>query len=87
MRNHPTRIKSFKEARSIRGVGEKTARKVDVFIVVMNSKVDNIRQIMEILETGDLKRIGYERTEDVVVCCLFQGVYGVGTSALVPLRI
>ncbi|KAG9217804.1 hypothetical protein CCMSSC00406_0005174 [Pleurotus cornucopiae] len=67
-------------SRSIRGVGEKTARKVDVFIVVMNSKVDNIWQIMEILETGDLKRIGYERTEDVEVCCLFQGVYGVGQS-------
>ncbi|KAJ8690503.1 hypothetical protein PTI98_011928 [Pleurotus ostreatus] len=63
LRNHPTRIKSFKEARSIRGVGEKTARK-----------------IMEILETGDLKRIGYERTEDVEVCSLFQGVYGVGQS-------
>ncbi|KAF9497326.1 hypothetical protein BDN71DRAFT_1444788 [Pleurotus eryngii] len=63
LRNHPTRIKSFKEARSIRGVGEKTAQK-----------------IMEILETGGLKRIGYERTDDVEVCCLFQGVYGVGQS-------
>ncbi|KAL4263453.1 DNA polymerase beta [Pleurotus pulmonarius] len=61
--NHPTRIKLSKEARSISGVGEKTARK-----------------IMEILETGDLKRIEYESTEDVVVRCLFQGVYGVGQS-------
>ena len=35
-------------------------------------------QIAEILETGDLRRIGYERTEDVEVARLFQGIYGVG---------
>jgi len=33
---------------------------------------------MEILETGALRRIGYERTEDVEVTRLFQGVYGAG---------
>jgi hypothetical protein len=33
---------------------------------------------MEILETGALRRIGYERTEDVEVTRLFQGIYGVG---------
>lgn len=37
-------------------------------------------KIMEILETGALRRIGYERTEDVEVCRLFQGIYGVGRS-------
>lgn len=35
-------------------------------------------QIMEILETGDLKRIELENTEDVEIINLFQGVYGVG---------
>lgn len=35
-------------------------------------------QIMEILETGALRRIEYERTEDVGVTRLFQGIYGVG---------
>ncbi|KAF8651065.1 hypothetical protein AX16_004928 [Volvariella volvacea WC 439] len=63
LRNHPQRIKSLSEARSIRGVGEKTAQK-----------------IMEILETGDLKRIEHERTDDVQVTKLLQGIYGVGRS-------
>ncbi|KAI6013048.1 hypothetical protein BKA83DRAFT_4362418, partial [Pisolithus microcarpus] len=55
LRNYPQRITSFSEARSIRGVGEKTALK-----------------IMEIINTGDLKRIEHERTDD--------GIYGVGRS-------
>ena len=33
---------------------------------------------MEIIETGKLRRIQYERTEDVEVGRLFQGIYGVG---------
>ena len=33
---------------------------------------------MEIINTGDLKRIGHENTEDVKVNKLFQGVFGVG---------
>lgn len=37
-------------------------------------------KIMEILETGALRRIEYERTEDVGVTRLFQGIYGVGQS-------
>lgn len=37
---------------------------------------------MEILETGALRRIGYERTEDVEVTRLFQGIYGVGVLLL-----
>ena len=36
-------------------------------------------KIEEILQTGQLRRIGYERTDDVEVCRLFQGIYGVGT--------
>ncbi|KAJ7143311.1 DNA polymerase lambda [Mycena crocata] len=63
IRNHPKRIKSFNEARSIRGVGNKTALK-----------------IMEIVETGDLRRIGYENTADVQVRAIFQGIYGVGQT-------
>ncbi|KAI5984689.1 hypothetical protein EDD15DRAFT_2511856 [Pisolithus albus] len=63
LRNYPQRITSFSEARSIRGVGEKTALK-----------------IMEIINTGDLRRIEHERTDDVEVTKLFQGIYGVGRS-------
>lgn len=33
---------------------------------------------MEILETGNLRRIGYEKTDDVRAITLFQGIYGVG---------
>lgn len=33
---------------------------------------------MEILQTGDLRRINYEKTDDVRVTRLFQGIYGVG---------
>lgn len=33
---------------------------------------------MDILQTGDLRRIGYEKTEDVEVINVFQGIYGVG---------
>ncbi|KAI6113449.1 hypothetical protein EDD16DRAFT_1484052 [Pisolithus croceorrhizus] len=61
LRNYPKRITSFSEARSIRGVGEKTALK-----------------IMEIINTGDLRRIEHERTDDVEATRLFQGIYGVG---------
>ncbi|KAI6148010.1 hypothetical protein BKA82DRAFT_4147199 [Pisolithus tinctorius] len=63
LRNYPKQITSFSEARSIRGVGEKTALK-----------------IMEIINTGDLRRIEHERTDDVEVTRLFQGIYGVGRS-------
>ncbi|KAG9308110.1 hypothetical protein JVU11DRAFT_12542 [Chiua virens] len=61
LRNYPKPIQSFSEARSIRGVGEKTALK-----------------IMEIVNTGDLRRIRYENTEDVASTKVFQGIYGVG---------
>lgn len=33
---------------------------------------------MEIIETGGLRRIEYEKTDDVEVTRLFQGVYGAG---------
>ena len=33
---------------------------------------------MEIIETGALRRVDAERTEDVAVVQLFQGIYGVG---------
>ena len=35
-------------------------------------------KIEEILQTGELRRIKYENTEDVAVTRLFQGIYGVG---------
>jgi hypothetical protein len=37
---------------------------------------------MEIIETGALRRVDAERTEDVVVVQLFQGIYGVGVFVL-----
>ncbi|KAI0087507.1 Nucleotidyltransferase [Irpex rosettiformis] len=61
IRAHPKRIESEEEARGIRGVGDKTAKK-----------------IMEIIRTGGLRRISYERTEDVQTVIAFQGIYGVG---------
>ncbi|KAJ7827859.1 DNA polymerase lambda [Mycena olivaceomarginata] len=36
--------------------------------------------IMEIIETGELRRIGYENTEDVQIRAIFQGIYGVGQA-------
>jgi hypothetical protein len=33
---------------------------------------------MEIIETGALRRVDAERTEDVAVVQLFEGIYGVG---------
>ncbi|KAI0726960.1 hypothetical protein C8Q72DRAFT_925894 [Fomitopsis betulina] len=36
------------------------------------------QKIIEILKTGELRRIAYEKTEDVAVINLFQGIYGVG---------
>jgi hypothetical protein len=35
---------------------------------------------MEIIETGDLRQIGYELTEAVKTARLFRGIYGVGES-------
>ncbi|KAJ7735899.1 hypothetical protein B0H16DRAFT_124593 [Mycena metata] len=61
IRKHPKPIRSYSEARKIKGVAHKTALK-----------------IMEIVETGDLRRIGYENTADVQIRKLFQGIYGVG---------
>ncbi|KZT01837.1 uncharacterized protein LAESUDRAFT_745291 [Laetiporus sulphureus 93-53] len=61
LRSCQIRITSYEEARAIKGIGDKTARK-----------------IVEILETGDLRRIEHERTSDVEAISLFQGIYGVG---------
>ncbi|KAF7321117.1 DNA polymerase lambda [Mycena chlorophos] len=35
-------------------------------------------KIMEIVKTGDLRRLKYERTPDLLVRQVFQGIYGVG---------
>ena len=37
-------------------------------------------QIKEIIETGRLERIKYERTNEVVSINIFRGIYGVGKS-------
>lgn len=41
---------------------------------------------MEIIETGALRRIDAERTEDLSAIQLFQGIYGVGMRYLLLLR-
>lgn len=33
---------------------------------------------MEIINTGELQRIKYEKTEDVAIIQCFKGIYGVG---------
>ncbi|KAI0277191.1 Nucleotidyltransferase [Russula aff. rugulosa BPL654] len=63
LRRCSERVSSIEQARSLNGVGEKTALK-----------------IMEIIETGALRRVDAERTEDVAAIQLFQGIYGVGPS-------
>jgi len=42
---------------------------------------------MEIINTGDLKRIKYENTEDVAATRVFQGIYGVGKYPLLSLLV
>ena len=44
-------------------------------------------KIMEIIETGQLRRIEYEKTDDIEVMRLFQGVYGAGQLSDVHLSI
>lgn len=62
--HHPVRIESLKQALQLKGVGKKTAQKIE-----------------EIVETGDLRRIGYEmQGGNVVAMKLFQGIYGVGAQ-------
>ncbi|KIJ61681.1 hypothetical protein HYDPIDRAFT_42398 [Hydnomerulius pinastri MD-312] len=78
LRNYPKQIRSFSEARSIRGVGEKTALKASSFRNSLDCAIKGDVQIMEIIETGSLKRITYENTEDVEATKVFQGIYGVG---------
>jgi hypothetical protein len=41
---------------------------------------------MEIIETGALRRVDAERTEDVTAVQLFQGIYGVGGRWLLCFR-
>ncbi|VDB90035.1 unnamed protein product [Peniophora sp. CBMAI 1063] len=42
--------------------------------------VKTAQKIMEVIRTGNLRRIKHERTEDIVVAQLFQGIYGVGPA-------
>ncbi|KAH8988381.1 hypothetical protein EDB92DRAFT_1872393 [Lactarius akahatsu] len=65
LRKCKERIGSLEQARSLNGVGDKTAQK-----------------IMEIIDTGALRRVDAERTEDVAAVQLFQGIYGVGMPVL-----
>lgn len=42
---------------------------------------------MEIINTGSLRRIAYENTDDVEAAKLFTGIYGVGKSLILPVPI
>lgn len=62
-------------------MGNRTALKVSLVYPIQPTNLLSILiipEIMEILQTGDLQRINYERTDDVQVTQLFQGIYGVG---------
>ncbi|KAJ7224647.1 DNA polymerase lambda [Mycena pura] len=84
IRNYPKRIKTIEQARSIRGVGDKTALKVPRWRSFSSAcLLSDALQIMEIINTGDLRRIAYENTDDVKVRQIFQGIYGVGQSTAV----
>ncbi|CAL1698496.1 unnamed protein product [Somion occarium] len=39
---------------------------------------ETAKKIMEIIETGDLRRLHYERTGDIKIVETFRGIYGVG---------
>ncbi|PSR87019.1 hypothetical protein PHLCEN_2v5277 [Hermanssonia centrifuga] len=79
LRNHPKRITSIEEARQLRGIGEKTAQKVNIMRPLQYPLYSSQSlQIMEVIQTGDLRRIQYERTEDVEAVKIFTGIYGVG---------
>ncbi|KAF6750405.1 hypothetical protein DFP72DRAFT_911075 [Ephemerocybe angulata] len=69
LKHYPTRIKSYEEAKAIKGIGDKTAKK-----------------ITEILETGDLRRIRYERTEDIEGGHIARKWYANGCRTLDDLR-
>ncbi|KAG8908737.1 hypothetical protein FRB99_002975 [Tulasnella sp. 403] len=64
------RITKVEEARKLPGIGEKTANKASLDIRRLS--------IAEIVRTGELRRLGYERTEERAVCLLLCGIYGVG---------
>lgn len=86
LKNHPKRIKSLADARLVRGVGAKTASKVSTPLILTytppNTYVPHPKQIMEVVQTGGLRRIDYEKTDDVEAMQLFQGIYGVGMSLM-----
>jgi DNA polymerase lambda len=84
LRSYPKRIASYAEARSIAGVGDKTALKASFlrFLLGYPGILLILGKIMEILQTGELRRVGYERTEDVMATKVFQGIYGVGAFRL-----
>lgn len=75
----PIRLKSVEEACTLPGVGVKTAMKVRVLVLLfLVALLTAMFQIKEIMETGGLRRIGFENTEDIEIMRIFQGVYGVG---------
>jgi DNA polymerase lambda len=64
LRRHPTRIKTEQEARQIRNIGEKTARKI---IQVLNTgHMDRLRY--------------EESTPEAQACKIFLGIYGIGPA-------
>ena len=83
LRKHPRRIRSEEDAANIYGIGPKTAQKVSA-----HRRSDCVQagvltgcpsiQIMEVIRTGDLRRIKFEETEDVKVLEMLNGIYNVG---------
>jgi len=80
--SYPRRIRSLKEAKAINGIGDKTAKKARLHRARLLHRFNVVIQIMEVIETGELKKIGYEMTDAVKTARLFRGIYGVGESSL-----
>ena len=76
---HPGRITSYEEAKSINGIGHKTADEVLTLALSFYSYslIKTYPKIIQIVKTGDLERIIYERKEDVEAYQSFTN-YGVG---------
>jgi hypothetical protein len=55
-------------------------RKYGAFCLLIRNIWPTYYQILEIMETGHLRRIDIENSEEVQVIRLFKGVYGVGTT-------
>ncbi|KAG8899741.1 hypothetical protein FRC00_000999 [Tulasnella sp. 408] len=74
------RITTAGDARRLYGIGEKTADKVLRQPSLLSGKhCTHVRfQIVEIISTGNLQRLQYEKSGEYQICQKLTGIYGVG---------